>query len=913
MVALMTPQAPTDTEDGLSTPQARAALLRWGPNELPQAERAWWRPRWLRTLREPLFILLLVGALAYLALGDTAQGAALLGFACLSVGLVVWQARRSDKALQALKQLATPNAWVWRDGQLVRLPACEVVPGDVLELSEGQRIHADAWVLSATTLTADESLLTGESVPVSKRPAPSTPPEGSGGPAERPRPGCSHAVWAGTLVCSGHGQARVHATGAHTEMGRLGASLKSIEPLETPLRLQTQALARLFGVLALAASALLVAWHLAQGHGWGYSVLAALAPAMALLPEEFPMVLTVFFALGAWRLAQFQLLTRHGSAIDALGSLSWVGVDKTGTLTHNRMSLARLATPFGEYECPAQPSALGPAQPPAAPLSPQDDWLQSLLQLAALASRRTGHDPMDHAVHHAAGLAEKPNHAPGHCPPNPKPEMDLSAPSLPRAKGPQPPGFAPSHGLSQLLHPLHCLAAQSPLPHSPLMALQWQAQGGETLLAFKGAPEAVMERCELGEAQRRALEAQVSVWGLAGLRVLGVAWSFRGQTHWGGLLGFEDPVRASVLPAIARLHAAGITVAMLTGDHPATARAVARQVGIAHQQVALGPDLAAAGAGALGHGECRVFARISPEQKLALVQAWLARGEVVAMTGDGVNDAPALKAAHLGVAMGARGSDVAREAATLVLLDDDWSHLADAVQQGRRTYENLRLATRFVVAVHVPLAALALLPVLGGWPPLLAPAHVVLSELIIDPACSLAFEGAPARMGLMQSPPRPPRQPLLGWPQWGAALLQGGALALAVGGVYAWALWAGLGNQQARTAGLLALSMGNLSLVASLLAQVRGAHVLLSHQALPFWGIVIVALLALMAALQFEPLRLALQLAPLGVGPLLLCAVAAVAPVGLTHVWLACKPLQPLQPREVGETTKPSEQRRGGP
>ncbi|KFL37819.1 hypothetical protein N788_01230 [Arenimonas donghaensis DSM 18148 = HO3-R19] len=701
-----------------------------------------------------MFLLLALAAGAYLVLGEPAEGALLGGFALVTIGLVVVQERRSERALEALRALGAPVAVVIRGGVAQRLPAAEVVPGDFLVVEEGVRVPADATLHDARSLAVDESLLTGESLPVEKR---------AGGEGE------AGEVFAGTLVIGGNALAEVTRTGVATRSGRIGQALGDIEIESTRLQRNTARLVRLFGVVALAVSLSLMLFHgLVRGE-WVQGLLSSIALAMAMLPEEFPLALAVFFALGAWRMARVGVLVRRAAVVETLGAATVLCVDKTGTLTENRMRVAWLCE--GDRDVSLKPGELSPAN------------MASLLDVAILASRSHSMDPMDRALQTLAreGLQQAES---GHFPVS---------------------------------------------PELPAMSVAHALPGGGLRVATKGAPEAVARLCRLGADETAAVLEAAAAAAARGLRVLGVAHGHPGKSlpanhadlrpEWLGLVGFEDPLRPTVPAAVAEAREAGIRVVMLTGDFAPTARAIARQAGLqAPDHVHLGSELdgmddAEFSAAAAGEG---VFARVRPEQKLRLVQALKARGDVVAMTGDGVNDAPALKAAHIGIAMGQRGTDVAREAAPLVLMQEDFGLIVDAVRQGRRIFDNLRKVMLYIVAVHVPIAGLAMLPLLMGFPPLLLPAHVVLIEMVIDPMCSVAFEAQPGEPDLMQQPPRPLSESLVGGAQLALAVGMGLVLLALCMVAYLLAQAGGADDEVSRTLAILALTAGNLAMVASL-------------------------------------------------------------------------------------------------
>jgi Ca2+-transporting ATPase len=723
-------------DPGLSAAQAAQRLVEDGPNALPGGHRRSLLSIAFETVREPMFLLLLAAATLYLVFGDLQEGLTLFGFVVVTVALTLYQEGKTERAIEALRDLTSPRALVIRDGQPQRIAGRDVVRGDLLKLSEGDRVPADALLVSADGVRADESLLTGEAVPVGKRVAQSDELAAAAKPADAARvaPGGDElpTVYAGTLIVQGHALARVTATGERSEIGRIGKALGTVESERSPLQKQTAGLVRNLALLALALSLALVLVHgLIQGD-WLQALLAGIALAMAMLPEEYPVVLTVFPALGARRLSKEGVLTRRINAIETLGATTVLCSDKTGTLTGNRMTVTHLAAGGVELEDRLTLDTLTEGPLPEA--------FHALVEVAILASVVDPFDPMEKAFHQ---LGQR--------------------------------FLADTEHLHQDWRLVQTYALS---PALRAMSHVWAAAGdGAQTVAAKGAPEAVMDLCHLGDAQRAQVAKVVDKLAAEGLRVLAVArGSFTGADwpanehdfdfEFIGLLGLADPVRPQVPAAVAECRAAGIRVVMITGDYPATARAIARQAGLTEHEgdVLSGDEIATLSDEALRErmATVSVCARIAPEQKLRIVQALKARGDIVAMTGDGVNDAPALRAAHVGVAMGGRGTDVARESASLVLVDDNFAAIVAAVRLGRRIFDNLRKAMSYILAVHVPIAGMAMLPVLFGWPALLYPMHIALLELIIDPACSIAFENEPAESDVMQRPPRDAAAPLFG-------------------------------------------------------------------------------------------------------------------------------------------------------
>jgi Ca2+-transporting ATPase len=743
---------------GLDGAEAARRLAADGPNTLPDGAHRGWPAILADAAREPMFLLLLGAALLYLLLGEAHESVFLLLMVVLMLGMTLYQEGRTEHALQSLRDLSAPSATVVRDGLRQRVPAAALVRGDLVVLSEGDRVPADALLAEANGMLVDESLLTGESVPVAKRAGRRAEPVAAPGGEGLPW------VFGGTMVVQGDGLALVCATGVHSELGRIGAALGHIATPPGRLQRETRTLARRLAVIGFLVSLLLVLLLGLRSGAWMQALLAGIALSMSVLPEEYPVILTVFPAIGAWRLARAQVLTRRLASIEILGSTSVLCVDKTGTLTENRMAL-RLLWHDGQVHDAAR--GLTALVPP----------LRELLDAALLASRPQSPDPIEQALQAAA--------------PSPAREQRLVR----------------EYGLT---------AAR------PALVRIWAGAGG-THAVVKGAPETVIALC--GDTGRETALQAASALGRDGLKVLAVAEARGVAPPWPddpaalryrllGLVALADPLRGDIPEAVAACLEAGVRVLVVTGDHPETARAIARQAGLPEGEVITGPEIARLDPAALAARleGAAVCARTVPSQKLAIVRALQSRGAVVAMTGDGVNDAPALRAADVGVAMGRRGTDVAREAAELTLLDDRFASLVQALQTGRRIFANMRKSMSYVAAIHVPIAVLALLPPLLGWPVLLYPLHIVLMELVIDPACSLAFENEPEEPGLMRRPPRPHSEPLLGRRTLVTALLGGLWAAALSAACYALALDR-LPEPEARAAGFSTLILCNLGLL----------------------------------------------------------------------------------------------------
>jgi len=818
---------PPFTEPGLSSAEAARRLAQDGPNGLPDGAARTWRHILLETVREPMFGLLLAAAGLYLILGDLQESLSLTVMVLVVVGLTLYQEGKTERAIQALRDLSSPRARVIRDGQRKHIAGLELVRGDILLLAEGDRVAADAELLSGGELQVDESLLTGESVPVSK---------GVGHEA-------SAALYAGTLVVQGQGVARVTATGTRSQMGQIGRALQTVQAEESPLRRQTRRLVHRLAWIGLSLCLLLVLVQGLTRGDWLQALLAGIALAIAMMPEEFTVVLTVLPALGAWRLSREQVLTRRIAAIETLGATSVLCVDKTGTLTANRMRVAQLHANGQDLVLDAGAGGLA------------EDF-HAVVEYAILASRVDPYDPMEQAFH---------------------------------ALGRQ---FLTQ---TEHLHRNWALVHEYALtPELRAMAHVWQSdESAAHVVASKGSPEAIVDLCHLDAVRRGEVAAAADVMAARGLRVLGVARAHHADPPWPasehdfdfefvGLLGLADPLRDEIPQAVRECQAAGIRVVMITGDYPVTARAIARQAGLPAQEVLSGDEMERLDDAELQQRlrTASICARIAPAQKLRIVQALQAQGAVVAMTGDGVNDAPALKAAHVGVAMGARGTDVAREAAAIVLVDDNFASIVRAVRQGRRIFGNLRKSMSYIMAVHVPIAGIALLPLLLGWPIVLFPMHIALLELAIDPACAMVFENEPADEDVMRQPPRDPAAPLFAGGILVQALLQGLGVLAAVLAVYVWGTQQ-LTEPQARALAFAALVLGNLALIISNRAGPRGLLASLRVPNRMLWGVTGFTLTLLALALYLPPLTGVLHMAPLSPGLL----AVALAGAGGSLLW----------------------------
>ncbi|MGE5309386.1 MAG: cation-translocating P-type ATPase [Deltaproteobacteria bacterium] len=799
---------------GLSEKEADLRLRKEGFNELPSQKSKNALGIMLEVLSEPMLLLLLGAGAIYLLLGSPKDALMLMTFVFVVIGITFYQERKTERALEALRSLSSPRALVIRDGRQKRIAGRDVVRGDIIILREGDRVPADGVVLFASNLEVDESLLTGESVPVRKA-------EWDGS-KEQVRPGGDDLpfVFSGTLVVQGRGVARVTGIGSGTEMGKIGQALGAIKPEKTLLQKETARLVRKFSITGLALCAVIVVVFGITRGNWLNGLLSGLTLSMAVLPEEFPVVLVIFLTLGAWRISRNKVLARQNNAVEALGAATVLCTDKTGTLTMNAMQLTAVCAKSSCQEL----SSLDPHR--------LSEDIHSLIEYAILASQKDPFDPIEREIKRVG-------------------EKCLAG--------------------TEHLHKDWKLVKEYPLSkHLLALSHVWESPDKtQFVIAAKGSPEAIADLCHLDEARHKELEASIAELARKGLRILGVAKALfsksglpAGQHDFPfklvGLLGFIDPVRPAVPAAIQEAYSAGIRVIMITGDYPGTAMHIAREIGITDPgQYISGPELSR-----MSHEELRrrikttnVFARVVPEQKLAIVNALKANGEIVAMTGDGVNDAPALKAANIGIAMGERGTDVAREASGLVLLNDDFSSIVHAVRLGRRIFDNLKKAMSFLLAVHVPIAGMALLPVLLGMPLVLLPAHIAFLELIIDPACSTVFEAVEEEPNVMRRPPRKLREPLINRRAFVFSLLQGVSILAVVFTIFLLTLASGEGSVQARTLAFATLVFANLMLIVTNLSWTSSVFAILKVRNIPLAVVLAITLSALAAIIYVPSLR----------------------------------------------------------
>jgi Ca2+-transporting ATPase len=810
---------------GLAADEVSARQASHGPNRLPEARP---RPVWLRLLdqlRDFMILVLLVAALLSGLIGDLVDTVVILVIVVLNAAIGFWQEWRADQALRALQQMAAPRATVRRSGgQLQVVDTAHLVPGDVVVLEAGAIVPADLRLHQVAQLHVDESALTGESVSVAKQPA--RLPAGEMPLGER-----TNMAFKGTLVTQGRGAGLVVATGAGTQLGQIATLLQGAPDQTTPLQRRLAAFGKRLSLVVLAICAVVFGIGVLRGEPVLLMALTAISLAVAAIPEALPAVVSVLLALGARRLVQVNALVRRLPSVETLGSVTVICSDKTGTLTQNRMRVERHRS-----------------------FDAGDEALWAALALcndARFGDAGWVGDPTETALLEAAaqaGLAVQ--------------RLQRESPRLQEW---------PFDAERKRMSTLHAQTSG------------WRAY-------VKGAPEAVLPRCA-GLVDADALLASAQQWAADGLRVLAVARrdghddvldlpadAFERGLTLVGLVGLIDPPRPQARAAVAECQAAGIRPVMITGDHPATARAIARQLGIVQRddaRVLSGAEMAALDDAQLSGAaaEVQVYARMDPAQKIRIVRALQARGEFVAMTGDGVNDAPALKAADIGIAMGQGGTDVAREASSLVLLDDNFASIVGAVREGRRIFDNIRKFIRYALTGNSgEIWVLFLAPLLGLPIPLL-PIHILWVNLVTDGLPGLALAAEPAEPGVMQRPPRAPRESVFAHGLWQHALGVGlliGALCL---GVQAWALGGDehTGHAHWQTMVFTVLTLAQMAHVLA----IRSERDSLFTQGLlgnkPLLGAVLLTLALQMATIYLPWLQPIFHTEALTAGELLLC------------------------------------------
>lgn len=767
---------------GLSTAEAKNLLAKFGPNARPPIQHKGWFKRFWDIFSEPMMVLIIAGSVVYFLMGNIYEAIILL-CTIAPIGLMeFFQESRTDNAIKILDQMAVEVCQVYRDGEIKKMESRYIVPGDVVYITAGDKIPADGYVLNSPGLTVDESILTGEAITVIK---------GEAGNAEFLE---ENKVWQGTLATQGEGYLFVESTGLQTKYGKLGSLLQNITKIKTPLQQKIHGLVRQVAFVAIIV-AVMVTITLTITHGWQSGILGGITMAMSLIPEEFPVVFSVFLIMGVLRLAKQKSLVREMVMVETLGSTSVICADKTGTLTEGRMSLVQV---FHNGKIASATDIT----------KNKKEEFKKIFTTAALALEQVAIDPIEIEIQNVCRL------------------LGLNLKEV----------FS-SH---RLIYDSSFSAKTKMVHHI------WQDPEGKITQYTAGAPEFVLNGCEISDSEKKqALSAMETAAG-NGYRVIGVAKKDTKSTdkessrglQFIGLLIMSDPPREGVKEAIETCQKAGIRVIMITGDNKLTAHNIAENIGMEHiEEILSGDELSKLSPNALVEKvkTHSIFARVQPEQKYLIVEALQTTGASVAMTGDGVNDAPALKKANVGIAMGKRGTDVARAAAGIVLTDDDFSSIVNAVREGRRIYDNMRHAFAFLFSFHIPIVGLAVVPLLTGEPLVFSPVHIIFLELICDPASVLGFEREKARHNLMNEPPRSINEPLIDKGMWGVIIIRGLAILAVSLGFYYYGLAQG-GAEMGRTLSyaVLIISQSLLIIFTRELSQIRANRLLLIIALLTF-------------------------------------------------------------------------------
>ncbi|MEX1202347.1 MAG: cation-translocating P-type ATPase [Ferruginibacter sp.] len=701
---------------GLSDEKVIKNREEFGANTMPTASRGSFLFLLKEVILEPMFLLLLAACVIYFALGSIEEALIMLLSIFLVAGISIFQEYRSRNAVNALRKIAAAKCSVIRNGVEVKITPEEIVKGDLLLVTEGEVVAADGILIQANDLAINESILTGESFAVIKK-----------------SDGIS-SVFKGTLAVSGSGYVKVSDVGIHTAFGKIGTSLQEINTQKTPLELQIRSFVKNMVWIGGVAFALVVAFNYYLTADIIQSFLQGLTLAMSILPEEIPVAFSTFQALGAFRLLKNNIIVKQPKYVETLGAATVICADKTGTITQNKMSIYYL------YDALTQQSIK---------VDETSEMPVSLLEYAMWSSETNPFDPMEVAIHQCY---EK--------------TTQIDKRKAYKQIHEYPIGGTP-----------------------PMMTHIFQGPTGDIIIAAKGADEALLQQSAATAIEKEKINSQAKKYAAMGLRVLAIGKGKWEGTLWPatqqqvemevlGLIAFQDPPKNNIAETIMQFTHAGIPFKMITGDHIETAIAIASQVKLVHHnKVLTGKEVMEMSDELLRKQviHINIFARMFPDAKLKVINALKANGEIVAMTGDGVNDAPALKAAHIGIAMGKRGSEVAKSAASLILTDDDLSHMVDAVALGRKIYDNLQKAIQYIVSIHIPIILIVVLPLLLGWvfTDIFSPVHVIFLELIMGPTCSIMYENEPMEKGTMQRVPRLMGNTFLSFFQLWVSIVQG--------------------------------------------------------------------------------------------------------------------------------------------
>lgn len=803
-----------------------ASRQQYGSNTPPQPATSPLMAILKEIMEEPMLVLLIAVTAIYFVMGELGEAYFMLAAIALVSGISFYQDSRSRKALEALEEMNEPLSKVIRNGELVSIPTSEIVKGDMMLVSEGNTINADGIIIHSNDFSVNESALTGEAYAVFKQ-----------------ADNHDNNVYSGTVVVSGLAICEVREIGAQTKIGKLGTAILNIKEETTPLQLQIRQFVKWMAVAG--AIVFLAVWlfNYIRSGSITDSLLKGLTLAMSILPEEIPVAFTTFMALGSRRLMQMGIIVKKIRTVEALGSATVICTDKTGTITENKMSLQAVynGADYTLYEAGHFPAAL--------------------ITTAMWASEPVPFDPMEKTLHR---LYEEMT-----------PEDERSN---------------------------YTMVHEYPLEGKPpMMTHIFGNAAGKRIVAAKGAPEAILQVSHLPEKEKQKILDQVNALAAKGYRVLGVATSdFTGNNYpatqqelpfvFTGLLAFYDPPKSNISEVFRHFYQAGIKVKIITGDNAVTTRAIARQAGLQQAEEAVNGDTLMQMEEKKMQYTLRsvnIFTRMFPEAKLAAINALKADNEVVAMTGDGVNDGPALKAAHIGIAMGKKGTEIAKQAAALILVNDDLSNMVDAIAMGRRIYTNIKKAVQYIISIHIPIILTVSLPLFLGWvyPDIFTPVHVIFLEVIMGPTCSIVYENEPMEENAMQQPPRPITQTFLSFREMNVSLLQGLMITTGVMAAYQWSVARGADEVLTRSMVFTTLVFANIFLTLvnrsfyySFIHSMRNRNKLMV-------GVISITLLLLAAMLYAPPVARFFSITGLSPYELLLCTSISAASVLWFEIW----------------------------
>ncbi len=741
---------------GLTSHQVLESRARHGQNKTDQKKENGFLIAAKSLIKEPMFLLLLAASAIYFISGETGDGIFMVSAIVLVAAISFYQESRSRNAIDALHKLTQPFSKVIRDGEEIEIPSEEIVIGDHMIVREGTSVPADGVVIQSNDFSVNESILTGESLPVSKNQDE------------------NNQVYQGTTVMGGLAICRVDTIGSNTRLGKIGKSIGQIEEEDTPLQNQIGNFVKKMALIGVIVFLFVWIINFYLSRDFLDSLLKSLTLAMSILPEEIPVAFTTFMALGAWRLMKLGIIVKQTKTVETLGSATVICVDKTGTITENKMTLAKM------YVHASKKIAL--------PSEVSSESEKELIRLAMWSSEPIPFDPMEVALHEAySGITASDERA------------------------------------------LYKLIFEYPLEgRPPMMTHVFESESGHRIIAAKGAPEALIKVSELTTSEKDEVHRVGNQFASEGYRVLGVGVTeFEGRDfhvtqqqyafRFVGLVAFYDPPKKNIHSVLDSFYKAGIRVKMITGDNAATATTIGKLVGFRGVENTLnGEELMAMNESELE--DCvlntHVFTRMFPEAKLRIINALKAKGEIVAMTGDGVNDGPALKAAHIGISMGKKGSEIARQASSLILIEDDLARMVDAVAMGRKIYTNLKKAIQYIISIHIPIILIVFLPLALGWiyPSIFSPIHIIFLELIMGPTCSIIYENEPLEKNLMVQKPRPFTSTFFNLSELTTSIAQGLIITMGTLFIYQYAVRTGHDETSVRTMVFITLISANVFL-----------------------------------------------------------------------------------------------------